>query len=109
LQPKNVSIAVYTPFASQTATTDILSCKQYAVGSNGTIVVSYGKGGMPTVLIPDKLLTNSSLCGYEVTASKGEVAGQAASGAHLVRETPAGWMRELVLVVVLGICTYLAA
>ncbi|PCH38712.1 glycoside hydrolase family 13 protein [Wolfiporia cocos MD-104 SS10] len=63
--PQNVSVAVYTPFQEEIATTDILSCRQYVVGSNGTVVVSYEGGGAPAILCPDELLHNSGLCGYE--------------------------------------------
>ena len=60
-----------TPFS-------ILTCTQFAVGSNGSIEVEYSKGGRPVVLVPDDLLDNSGLCGHELATT---VAGKSSQGA----------------------------
>lgn len=44
------------------AISSILSCKQFAVGSNGSLEVVYTKGGSPVVLVPDDILEGSGLC-----------------------------------------------
>lgn len=67
--PQNVSMGVYTPFARNTALTDILSCKQLVVGSNQTVAVEYSLGGHPSVLFPSQLLSGSGLCGYNGNVS----------------------------------------
>ncbi|KAG1748968.1 glycoside hydrolase family 13 protein [Suillus paluster] len=61
--PQNVTIPVYTPYHASTALTDILTCQQWPVGSNGTIDAQYSLGGVPIVLYPTDLLQNSGLCG----------------------------------------------
>ncbi|KAI0665092.1 alpha-amylase [Cubamyces menziesii] len=76
--PANVSIAAHTPFSNSASTTDILTCTQFAVGSNGSIEVEYSKGGRPVVLVPDDLLDNSGLCGHELATT---VAGKSSQGA----------------------------
>ncbi|KZT74255.1 glycoside hydrolase family 13 protein [Daedalea quercina L-15889] len=63
--PKDVTIAVYTPWEASTSTTEIISCEKYAVGSNGTIFVDYSAGGRPAVFMPDVLLNSSGVCGFE--------------------------------------------
>ncbi|KAI0273856.1 glycoside hydrolase family 13 protein [Gloeopeniophorella convolvens] len=40
----------------------ILTCTQWAVGSNGTVEVQYTKGGAPVILVPDDILQGSGLC-----------------------------------------------
>ncbi|EPT01849.1 hypothetical protein FOMPIDRAFT_162705 [Fomitopsis schrenkii] len=78
--PKNVSVAVYTPWTASTSTTDIISCKRYAVGSNGTVFVDYNTGGRPAVFMPDLLLNSSGVCGFSGPNQYVEPA-QAQSGA----------------------------
>ena len=53
------------------AISSILSCKQWAVGSNGSVEVQYTKGGSPVILVPDDILQGSGLCraAGEVTTS----------------------------------------
>lgn len=51
----------------------ILSCKQWAVGSNGTVEVQYTKGGTSVILVPDDVLDGSGICG-------GSIAGKAGAG-----------------------------
>jgi alpha-amylase len=78
--PKNASLAVYTPFKSDFPATEqvfnvcstykkrlfvfrsILSCRQWVVGSNGTVEVEYSKGGKAVILIPSSLLSHSDIC-----------------------------------------------
>ncbi|OJT14173.1 Alpha-amylase 1 [Trametes pubescens] len=72
--PQNVSISAHTPYDNSVSTTDILTCRQYAVGSNGSIEVEYSKGGVPVILVPDTKLDNSGLCGHvqaSVVSQKG--------------------------------------
>ncbi|KAN0075281.1 glycoside hydrolase family 13 protein [Tylopilus felleus] len=67
--PKNSSIPVYTPYPSETALINIITCAQWPVGSNGTINIEYSLGGVPTVLIPMSDLEGSGLCGYSTLKS----------------------------------------
>ncbi|KAH0830442.1 glycoside hydrolase family 13 protein [Lanmaoa asiatica] len=67
--PKNSSVAVYTPYQTDTPLLNILTCIQWPVGSNGTIEVEYGQGGIPVVLIPMSELQGSGLCGYSTLVS----------------------------------------
>jgi alpha-amylase len=69
--PQEVAVASYTPFAPSTPTTDILTCKQYAVGSSGTIDVSYVMGGQPVVLVPNSMLYDSGICSSNVDVAHG--------------------------------------
>ncbi|KAI0005872.1 glycoside hydrolase family 13 protein [Russula compacta] len=61
--PQNTSMFAYTPWPSSFSSTDIFSCKQWAVGSNGTVEVEYTKGGTPVILVPDNILKGSGFCG----------------------------------------------
>ncbi|KAF7800248.1 hypothetical protein EIP86_011495 [Pleurotus ostreatoroseus] len=79
--PQNVSIAVQTPWDNSLATTDIVSCRQYAVGSNGSIEVEYTKGGQATIIIPDTVLQNSGICGFNAVAVTQQTKAQLASAA----------------------------
>ncbi|KAG2041437.1 glycoside hydrolase family 13 protein [Suillus americanus] len=65
--PQNISIPVYTPYLASTSLTNILTCQQWPVGSNGTIDAQYSLGGVPLVLYPTALLQNSGLCGNSGT------------------------------------------
>ncbi|KAG1882923.1 glycoside hydrolase family 13 protein [Suillus subluteus] len=65
--PQNISIPVYTPYPASTSLTNILTCQQWPVGSNGTIDAQYSLGGVPLVLYPTALLQNSGLCGNSGT------------------------------------------
>ncbi|CDO69036.1 Glycoside Hydrolase Family 13 protein [Trametes cinnabarina] len=84
--PANVTIAARTPFSNSLSTTDILTCTQFAIGSNGSVEVEYSKGGRPVILVPDDLLDNSGLCGHEAPqpvsgkSQQGAVATSGASG-----------------------------
>ncbi|KAI9446615.1 glycoside hydrolase family 13 protein [Lactarius indigo] len=60
--PQNTSMFAYTTWSNSYSSTDILSCKQYAVGSGGTVEVEYSKGGKPVILVPDEILEGSKLC-----------------------------------------------
>jgi alpha-amylase len=73
--PQGVSIGGYTPWSSSTATTDVLTCKQYAVGSGGTIRVEYSTGGRPVVLVPNSELVGTGICNDQVETSIGHSAG----------------------------------
>ncbi|KAI0822624.1 alpha-amylase [Trametes gibbosa] len=71
--PQNVTISAHTSWDSGSSTTNILTCSQYAVGSNGSIEIAYSKGGVPVILVPDSKLDNSGLCGHPapVASEKG--------------------------------------
>lgn len=63
-----------TTIADLASLFSILTCRQYAVGSNGSIEVEYSKGGVPVILVPDTKLDNSGLCGHvqaSVVSQKG--------------------------------------
>ncbi|KII88904.1 glycoside hydrolase family 13 protein [Plicaturopsis crispa FD-325 SS-3] len=77
--PQNLSIAVNTPWDTETATTDILTCTQWVVGSNKSIEVQYSKGGTPVILYPSSKLKNSGICGEAISQQAGVAK---ASGAH---------------------------
>lgn len=66
--PANLSVAVYTPYAGSMTTMEILTCKQYVVGSNGTVDIEYTKGGVPAILVPTDVLKDSGFCGSEDVA-----------------------------------------
>jgi len=68
--PQNTSMYAYTPWPLSFSSNDILSCKQWAVGSNGSVEVQYTSGGSPVILVPDEILHGSGLChAGEVTTS----------------------------------------
>ncbi|KAG2149365.1 glycoside hydrolase family 13 protein [Suillus clintonianus] len=77
--PQNISIPVYTPYLASTSLTNVLTCQQWPVGSNGTIDAQYSLGGVPLVLYPTVLLQNSGLCGNAGSIATG--ATKYASGA----------------------------
>jgi alpha-amylase len=63
---------LYVSYGSNSdSISSILSCKQWAVGSNGSVEVQYTKGGSPVILVPDDILHGSGLCNAagEVTTS----------------------------------------
>ncbi|KAI0057115.1 alpha-amylase [Artomyces pyxidatus] len=59
---QNVSVSAYTPWPSSFSSTDIFTCQQWAVGSNGSVEVQYTKGGTPVILVPDDLLKAANIC-----------------------------------------------
>ncbi|KJA27291.1 glycoside hydrolase family 13 protein [Hypholoma sublateritium FD-334 SS-4] len=76
--PQNgTHIAVTSPYPQNTAMVNILTCAQWVVGSEGTLVTQYTLGGVPTILIPLQLLNGSGLCNTElgVIAGNGGKAG----------------------------------
>ncbi|KAI0698482.1 alpha-amylase [Cytidiella melzeri] len=88
--PQNVTVPVYTPYAGNLITTDILTCTQHVVGSNGTLAVQYSLGGVPTVLVPQSVLQGSGICGQAddtVSAGQGQLA--ATSSALSILGNPA--------------------
>ncbi|RDB21011.1 Alpha-amylase 1 [Hypsizygus marmoreus] len=73
--PQNgIHIAVPTPYASSTATTNILTCKQWAVGAGGMVDVEYTKGGVPVILVPTTRLKGSGICDASGTKNGSAVA-----------------------------------
>ncbi|CCM03833.1 uncharacterized protein FIBRA_05982 [Fibroporia radiculosa] len=107
--PQNASVAAYTTFHDETAVTDILSCAEYAVGSNGTLEISYIEGGAPAVLIPNNLLRDSNLCGFTTSFDDGEGAAQAASSARVDAGQLSwrSWVSQATLLILVGVCTFL--
>jgi len=92
--PKNnTHIAVRTPYASSSALTNILTCKQWAVGSKGTVDAQYTLGGVPNILIPSDMLRGSGLCGAQlkVIDNQGSTAPALNSVNHL-SQIPSGLM-----------------
>ncbi|KAH6918774.1 alpha-amylase [Coprinopsis sp. MPI-PUGE-AT-0042] len=59
-------IAVKTPYSSATALTNILTCQQWVVGTQGAVEVQYSLGGVPVILMPSSLLDGSGMCGAEL-------------------------------------------
>jgi len=71
--PQNgTSIAVATPFEPSTATTNILTCQQWAVGAKGMVDVQYTLGGVPVILVPSDALAGSGICGNVLSAQASE-------------------------------------
>jgi len=66
-----VHISVKTPFESTTALTNILTCQQFVVGSEGMVDAQYTLGGVPVILVPSSSLNGSGLCGAELAAIAG--------------------------------------
>ncbi|TFY81305.1 hypothetical protein EWM64_g2707 [Hericium alpestre] len=77
--PQNVSVVAYTPWENSFSSTEyaslvfshpapadtfysIFTCKQYAVGSNGTLEVQYTLGGVPVVLVPNDIIKDAGFC-----------------------------------------------
>ncbi|KAG8796616.1 hypothetical protein FRC16_009609, partial [Serendipita sp. 398] len=75
--PQNISFPVLTPYQRNVATTDILSCNQYAVGSDGIVSVEYSKGGRPIILVPSVYLRGSGFCGHTPSSLFGLQSGSA--------------------------------
>lgn len=67
--PQNISFPVLTPYERSVATTDIFSCVQYAVGSDGIVSVEYSKGGRPIILVPSVWLPGSGFCGFKADSN----------------------------------------
>ncbi|KAH8108459.1 alpha-amylase [Phellopilus nigrolimitatus] len=78
--PQNVSIPVYTKFDAAAILTEVLSCTQYSVGSEGAINVDYSKGGHPAIFVQQTALNGSGLCGNPGRAPPPQV-GASTSGA----------------------------
>ncbi|KAI0256530.1 glycoside hydrolase family 13 protein [Lactifluus subvellereus] len=80
--PQNTSMFAYTPWPSSFSSTDIFSCKQWAVGSGGTVEVQYTKGGTPVILVPDDILEGSGFC-RDSGASSGSSRGSNGSRRYM--------------------------
>jgi len=94
--PQNgTSISVYTPWNPSTATTNILTCEQWATGSDGTIEAEYTKGGVPVIIIPTVLLAGSNMCGFTVAE------GQTSDAFSYLKRPAIFWM---FLFFILGLC-----
>ncbi|EPQ58540.1 alpha-amylase [Gloeophyllum trabeum ATCC 11539] len=100
--PANLSVAVYTPFENNFATTDVLSCRQWAVGSNGTVDVEYTRGGQPVVLVPSSQLEGSGLCGYAVKNSTKSAASMASGAPSGLSRYDAMMTSALLILLTLG-------
>ncbi|EMD38673.1 glycoside hydrolase family 13 protein [Gelatoporia subvermispora B] len=103
--PQNSSVAVYTPWSRNTALTNILTCQQWQVGSNGTIEMQYTKGGEPAIFAPNTLLPGSGLCGFSssvnLKSGSGSAQGAAASSAITGLKRPSTLMSAFVLLVLM--------
>ncbi|THH15893.1 hypothetical protein EW146_g4659 [Bondarzewia mesenterica] len=86
----NVSVKAYTPWDSSTPSTDIFSCTQWAVGSQGTVEVQYTKGGAPVVLVPDEILKGAGMCKYTLATAKAQSASSTNAG--VTTFSSKGWM-----------------
>jgi len=99
--PQNTSMYAYTPWPPSFSSTDILSCTQYAVGSNGSVDVNYSKGGKPVILVPDDILEGSTLCS---TANSGQV-GLSSAGDGRYLNVPVSSTIFSAMLVLLFICS----
>ncbi|TFK42785.1 glycoside hydrolase family 13 protein [Crucibulum laeve] len=82
--PQNgTHIAVATPFDPSTPMTNILTCQQWAVGSQGMVEAQYTAGGVPVIIIPSDHLAGSGICGAALatTAANGGKADKLSSSA----------------------------
>ncbi|KAI0048237.1 glycoside hydrolase family 13 protein [Auriscalpium vulgare] len=93
---QNVSVFAYTPWPSSFSSTDVFTCQQWAVGSNGTVEVQYTKGGQPVILVPDSILQGAGLC-QPVSQKKSTLE----NGAHLHSMLPAACMALILTLMVL--------
>ncbi|KAL1683489.1 glycoside hydrolase family 13 protein [Schizophyllum commune] len=62
-------IAVKSPYGPSYAMTDVLTCQQWVTSSEGMLDVEYTAGGKPVILVPEKLLSGSGLCGQDSNLS----------------------------------------
>ena len=79
----------------------MLSCREYAVGSGGTVNVEYSSGGQAVVLVPDSVLQNSGLCQFvnaNVAAAQPSEKVQQASSAFEQLRRPVSGAALLVLI-----------
>lgn len=69
----NTHIAVATPYDRNTALTNIITCEQWVVGSQGYIDVEYTLGGQAVILHPSTILAEnkSPVCAGLVQTSQG--------------------------------------
>ncbi|KAJ3737415.1 glycoside hydrolase family 13 protein [Lentinula guzmanii] len=69
----NTHIAVATPYDRNTALTNIITCEQWVVGSQGYIDVQYTLGGQAVILHPSTILAanKSPVCSGLVQTSQG--------------------------------------
>ncbi|KAF8644131.1 hypothetical protein AX16_008659 [Volvariella volvacea WC 439] len=58
----NTAIAFSTPYESSTPLTNIVTCQEWVVGSQGMAQVEYTKGGAAVVLVPNDVLESSGVC-----------------------------------------------
>ncbi|KDQ60585.1 glycoside hydrolase family 13 protein [Jaapia argillacea MUCL 33604] len=97
--PANTSVAVYTPWDNSLATIDILTCRQWAVGSNGTVEVQYTKGGVPVILVPDSQLDGSGLCGHATTLQAKSTTSLSSGAADLGIQRPTAITTSILFVI----------
>lgn len=64
-------IAVKSPYDSSYAMTDVLTCRQWVTSSEGMLDVEYTGGGKPVILVPEKVLAGSGMCGQDSSLASG--------------------------------------
>jgi len=81
----NTHIAVQTPYERNTALTNVLTCEQWVVGSQGFVEMQYTLGGEVVILHPSTLLVDnrSPVCSGQVITSQGATIGSTASNSAL--------------------------
>ena len=79
----------------------ILSCTQYAVGSNGTVEVNYSSGGKAVILVPDDILAGSMLC--SPTSQGNDGLNSTSDGRHL--NVPVATIVFAILTLLFFICS----
>lgn len=77
----------------------MLSCTQWAVGSNGTVEVQYSdQGGVPVILTPADGLEGSGLCGYSSRATSPSQGTSSQSSSSSEQTRPSIFMISGILV-----------
>lgn len=98
--PQNgTHISVPTPYASSTATTNILTCQEWAIGARGMLDVEYTKGGVPVILVPTPLLKGSGICGNTAAAGTKGTSVQSSSS---LRNSSFSWISFSVALIFLS-------
>jgi len=80
----NTNIAVPSPYDANSELTNVLTCQQWVVGSQGYLDVEYTKGGTPVILMPRGSLEGSGLCGNSLIQNAGNSDRQISSAGALL-------------------------
>ncbi|KIK63779.1 glycoside hydrolase family 13 protein [Collybiopsis luxurians FD-317 M1] len=101
----NTHIAVATPYERNTALTNVLTCEQWVVGSQGFVEVEYTEGGHAVILYPStSLVSNKSpVCSGKVITSQSTTVSTGSSNAasSVLKGNPrtALWTLDLLMII----------